>query len=98
MKFVATAAAAVLLLTLPLVLQRLIITYQICCFGKSSSVLVPLPSVIPMSSGLADVAVMVPLCAAAAVVTVCWRTSSGCCDGAVEMFLSVASSLLAAER
>ena len=47
----------------------------------------------PMSPGFADVAVMVPLCAAVAVVAVCRRTSSGCRDGAVGM-LCVASSLL----
>ena len=51
-----------------------------------------------MSPGLADVAVMVPLCAAAAVVAVCRQTGSGCRDGAVGMLLCVASSVLTAER
>ena len=52
----------------------------------------------PMSLGLAGVAVMALLCAAAAVVAVCRRTGSGCRDGAVGVLLCVASSLLAAER
>ena len=54
----------------------------------------------PMSPGLADVAVMMPLrAAAAAVMAVCRRTGSGCRDGAVGVLLCVASSLLvAAER
>ena len=51
-----------------------------------------------MSPGLADAAVMVPLCAAAAVVAVCRRTGSGCRDGAVGVLLCVAALLLAAER
>ena len=49
----------------------------------------------PMSPGLADAAVMMPLCAAA-VVAVCRRTDSGCRDGAVGVLLCVASSLLVA--
>ena len=50
-----------------------------------------MPSVFPVSPGLADVAVMVPLCAAAAVVAVRRRTGSGCRDGAVGGLLCVAS-------
>ena len=53
------------------------------------------PSVFPMIPGRADVAGMVPLCTAAAVVAVC--SGSGCRDGAVGMLLRVASSLLAAD-
>ena len=56
------------------------------------------PSVFPMSSELADVTVMTPLSAAASVVAVCRRISSGRRDGAVGVLLYVASSLLAAER
>ena len=56
------------------------------------------PSVFRLSPGLADVAVTVFLCAAAAVVAVCRRTGSGCRDGAVGVLLCVASSLFAAER
>ena len=52
----------------------------------------------PISPGLADVAVMVLLCAAAAaVVADCRRSGSGCRDGAVGV-LCVASSLIAAAR
>ena len=50
-----------------------------------------------MSSGLADVAVMMPLCAAAAAVVVCRRTGSGCRVGSVGV-LCVDSLLVAAER
>ena len=56
------------------------------------------PSVFPMNPGLADVAVMMLLCAAAAIVAVCRRTGSGYRDGAVGVLLCVASSLVAAER
>ena len=56
------------------------------------------PSVFRLSPGLADVAVTVFLCAAAAVVAVCRRTGSGCRDGAVGVLLCVAALLLAAER
>ena len=52
----------------------------------------------PMNPGLADVAVMMLLCAAAAIVAVCRRTGSGYRDGAVGVLLCVASSLVAAER
>ena len=48
----------------------------------------------PVRPGLADVAVKMPLGAAAAVMAVCRRTGSGCRDGAVGV-LCVASSLLA---
>ena len=51
-----------------------------------------------MSSGLADVAVMMPLCAAAAAVVVCRRTGSGCRVGSVGVLCVVVSLLLAAER
>ena len=44
---------------------------------------IPWPSVFPMSSGLADVAVMVPLNAVVAAVVVCWRTGIGCRVGSV---------------
>ena len=58
----------------------------------------PWPSVFSTSSELADVAVMLPLCAAAAAaVVVSRRTGSGCRVGAVGV-LRVASLLLAAER
>ena len=55
-----------------------------------------------MSSGLADVAVMVPFfaaaaAAAAAAVVVCWRTVSGCRVSPAGV-LCVASLLLSAER
>ena len=51
-----------------------------------------------MSPGLADVAVMMPLCAAAAAdVAVCRRTGSGCRVGSVGV-LCVDSLLVAAER
>ena len=56
-------------------------TYQVsdrCCFGKLSSMFIPWPSVFPMSSGLADVAVMVPLNAVVAAVVVCRGTGSRC--------------------
>ena len=53
------------------------------------------PSVFPTSPGLADVAVLMTLCAAPAFLAVCRRSGSGCRDGAVGGSLCVASSLLA---
>ena len=50
-----------------------------------------------MSSGLADVAVMVPLCAAAAAVVVCRRSGSGCRVGWVGVLCVVAALLPNAE-
>ena len=59
---------------------------------------IPWPSVFPMSSGLADVAVMVPLNAVVAAVVVCRGTGSRCRVGSVGVLCVVASLLLAAER
>ena len=52
----------------------------------------------PMSSGLADVAVMVPRNAVVAAVVVCRGTGSRCRVGSVGVLCVVASLLLAAER
>ena len=52
----------------------------------------------PITSGLADVAVMVTLCTAAAAVVVRRRTGSGCRVGSVGVLCAVASLLLAPDR
>ena len=59
---------------------------------------IPWPSVFPITSGLADVAVMVTLCTAAAAVVVRRRTGSGCRVGSVGVLCAVASLLLAPDR